>query len=72
MPKPRTAKQPKQPKPNLVVSQGDGWRVEYSRADRDFVAIIDGVGPIGDCAKPHEAQTLINEYRYRQLCQVAA
>ena len=62
---------PKKSKPALRVSQGNGWYVEYSRTSKDFSAIIEGVGCIGTATKPHEAQTLINEYNFEQLRRAA-
>lgn len=59
------------PKPNLIIAQGQGWHVEFDRCSKDYAAMIDGVGVIGYAAKPHEAQTLINDYRANQYKQAA-
>lgn len=59
-------------KATLIVSSGEGWHVEYDREGKDFTAFVDGVGRIGRADKPHEAQELINQYRYNQLAPAAA
>lgn len=59
-------------KANLIVSQGNGWRVELDRESRDYLAMVNGVGCIGVRTSPVEAQTLCREYMFRQLATAAA
>lgn len=59
-------------KANLIVSQGQGWRVELDRETRDYLAMINGVGCIGYRATPSAAQTLCHEYMYNQLAATPA
>lgn len=54
-------------KANLIVSEGDGWRVEYDRVTKDYLAMINGVGCIGYAQKLLAAHQLCQEYTYRQL-----
>jgi hypothetical protein len=68
MTKPRTAKV----KANLIVAQGNGWRVEFDRGTKDYASYVDGCGYIGSSAKPLEAQQRCHEYLYRQLASAAA
>ncbi|MBK9944242.1 MAG: hypothetical protein IPP13_21790 [Kouleothrix sp.] len=68
----RTVKvKPSLVKANLIVSQGDGWRVEFDRASRDYLAMINSVGCIGITETPSAAQTLCQEYTVRQLSAAA-
>lgn len=62
----------KRAKPSLIVSQGEGWRVEYDRETKDYTAIVDGVGSLGSRERPSDAQSLIEAYRSAQLAQAAA
>lgn len=57
---------------NLIVAQGTGWRVEFDRESRDYLAMVNGVGCIGIRQTPSEAQALCNEYMFRQLAPAAA
>lgn len=67
-----TKRTAKTTKPNLIVSQGEGWRVEYVRASKDYASCVDGRGYIGSSAKPLAAQQLCHEYLHRQLAAAAA
>lgn len=58
-------------KPNLIVAQGTGWHIEFDRTTKDYAAMIDGVGYIGSAARPHEAQSLINQHRLASAQQAA-
>ena len=57
---------------NLIVSEGNGWRVEYDRETRGYLAMINGVGCKGYSDSPVRAQTLCREYMVRQLAPAAA
>jgi len=55
----------KQAKPNLIVAQGEGWKVEFDRTTRDYSAIVHG-RYIGSEKTPGAAQSLCHEYLYQQ------
>ncbi|MBK9944349.1 MAG: hypothetical protein IPP13_22340 [Kouleothrix sp.] len=59
-------------KANLIVSEGDGWRVEYDRVTKDYVSYVKGRGYIGSSAKPLEAQQRCQAYAAEALTRAAA
>ena len=33
-------------KPNRIVEHGAGWHLEYSPMDKEFIGVMDDVGPV--------------------------
>ncbi len=69
----KTTKRTTKPvKANLIVAQGEGWRVEFDRLTKDYLAMVNGVGCIGYTTSPVEAQRLCQEHVARQHAPAAA
>lgn len=33
-------------KPNRIVEHGAGWHIEYSPMDKEFIGVMDEIGPV--------------------------
>jgi hypothetical protein len=54
-------------KPNRTVEYGAGWTIEYSPMDKEYIAVIKEVGPVGFAKTKDEARDLIHDWMFDQV-----
>ena len=54
-------------RPNRTVEVGAGWTIEYSPADKEYIAVITDIGPIGFAKTKDDARDLIHDWTFEQV-----
>ncbi len=59
-------------RPNRTVEYGAGWTIEYSPMDKEYIAVVKEVGPVGFAPSKDEARDLIHDWMFDQPTNACA